>query len=140
PGGLCALALFDPAQGAYWRTTPPSRRGGGGNGAVACMTVQPGISLLSCAALLLEVALTRLFSFTLWYHFAYLTIGVALLGYGGSGALLAACERRLPAEPERLLRPLALIAGLTIPVMLVGVARVPFDPFLLLPPLSIATN
>src|SRR5439155_2150984 len=45
-------------------------------------SVYVGVFLLSCAALLLEVALTRLFSFTLWYHFAYMTIGVALLGYG----------------------------------------------------------
>ena len=103
-------------------------------------SVYVGVFLLSCAALLLEVALTRLFSFTLWYHFAYMTIGVALLGYGASGALLAAWERRLLAEPERLLRRVALIAGLAILVMLVGVALVPFDPFLLLPPLDIATN
>src|SRR5207244_5480993 len=99
-----------------------------------------GVFLLSCAALLLEVALTRLFSFTLWYHFAYMTIGVALLGDGASGALLAAWEWRLLAEPERLPRRVALVAGLAILVLLVGVALVPFDPFLLLPPLDIATN
>ena len=40
-------------------------------------------------ARLLQITLTRIFSFSLWYHFAYVTISVALLGYGASGALLA---------------------------------------------------
>ncbi len=46
--------------------------------------------LASCALLTLEISLTRFFSFTIWYHFAYLTISVALLGFGSSGAIIAA--------------------------------------------------
>src|SRR2546427_3956681 len=102
--------------------------------------VYVGVFLLSCAALLLEVALTRLFSFTLWYHFAYMTIGVALLGYGASGALLAAWERRLLAEPGRQLRRVDLIAGPAILVMLVGRVLGPFAPLLLPAPPDLATN
>src|SRR5215467_206434 len=44
-----------------------------------------GISLTSFSALLLELALTRLFSVVLFYHFAFLAISVALLGLGAGG-------------------------------------------------------
>src|SRR5215813_7944777 len=43
------------------------------------------IGIVSCASLLLELALTRLFSVVLFYHFAFLAISVALLGLGAGG-------------------------------------------------------
>src|SRR5690349_24468794 len=43
------------------------------------------IAIASCASLLLELALTRLFSVVLFYHFAFLAISVALLGLGAGG-------------------------------------------------------
>jgi hypothetical protein len=44
-----------------------------------------GIALASFASLLLELALTRLFSVVLFYHFAFLAISIALLGLGAAG-------------------------------------------------------
>ena len=44
-----------------------------------------GMALCSFAALLLELALTRLFSVVLFYHFAFLAISIALLGLGAGG-------------------------------------------------------
>src|ERR1041385_6507856 len=44
-----------------------------------------GIGLTSFGALLLELALTRLFSVVLFYHFAFLSISIALLGLGAGG-------------------------------------------------------
>lgn len=43
------------------------------------------VALVSFAALLLELSLTRLFSVVLFYHFAFLAISVALLGLGAGG-------------------------------------------------------
>ena len=43
------------------------------------------ISLMSFSALLLELALTRVFSVVLYYHFAFLAISIALLGLGAGG-------------------------------------------------------
>lgn len=43
------------------------------------------IAIVSCASLLLELSLTRLFSVVLFYHFAFLAISVALLGLGAGG-------------------------------------------------------
>jgi predicted O-methyltransferase YrrM len=48
-----------------------------------------GLALLSAAALAFEITLTRLFSVTQWYHFAFLAVSVALLGYGASGTALS---------------------------------------------------
>jgi spermidine synthase len=48
-------------------------------------TLLLGIALTSFSALLLELALTRLFSVVLFYHFAFLAISVALLGLGAGG-------------------------------------------------------
>jgi hypothetical protein len=48
-----------------------------------------GLFLLSLATLLLELALTRVLSVSLWYHFGFLVISTALLGFGASGVMLA---------------------------------------------------
>jgi len=48
-----------------------------------------GIFLLSAATLALEVALTRVFSLTQWYHFAFMAVAIALLGFGASGSFLS---------------------------------------------------
>src|SRR5215470_11488162 len=48
-------------------------------------TVLAGVALISFASFLLELALTRLFSVVLFYHFAFLAISLALLGLGAGG-------------------------------------------------------
>jgi len=52
-----------------------------------------GVGLASFASLLLELALTRLFSVVLFYHFAFLAISIALLGLG-AGGVFAYLRRR----------------------------------------------
>jgi len=44
-----------------------------------------GTALASFGSLLLELALTRLFSVVLYYHFAFLAISLAMLGLGVGG-------------------------------------------------------
>jgi len=43
-------------------------------------TLLTGLALTSFSALLLELALTRLFSVVLFYHFAFLAISIAAAG------------------------------------------------------------
>ncbi len=45
------------------------------------------VALTTCAALLLELALTRIFSVVFYYHFAFLAISIALFGLGVGGVL-----------------------------------------------------
>lgn len=47
------------------------------------------ILLCSLASLAFEVLLTRIFSITLWYHFAFMVISIAMLGFAASGTILA---------------------------------------------------
>ena len=54
-----------------------------------------GTALSSFAALLLELALTRLFSVVLFYHFAFLAISIALLGLGAGGVFAFLKKNRL---------------------------------------------
>src|SRR5947208_5109290 len=54
-----------------------------------------GVGLSSFAALLLELALTRLFSVVLFYHFAFLAISIALLGLGAGGVFAFVRRERL---------------------------------------------
>jgi hypothetical protein len=56
------------------------------------------IALVSAAALLFQVAQTRLFSASYGYHLTYLVISVSLLGVG-SGATLSAIIDRRPRRP-----------------------------------------
>ena len=44
-----------------------------------------GVALVSLCTLVLELTLTRLFSATMFYHFAFLAISLALFGSGASG-------------------------------------------------------
>src|SRR5579859_6022618 len=58
-------------------------------------TLLAGLALTSFAALLLELALTRLFSVVLFYHFAFLAISIALLGLGAGGVFAYLLKARL---------------------------------------------
>lgn len=89
-----------------------------------------GVFLTSAAVLLLEVSLTRIFSYTIWHHFTYVTISLAMLGFGASGVVLA-CFERLQALNIKLAFRASLIAAVSVPVMLVAISRIPFCPFLL---------
>src|SRR3954451_20073037 len=71
-----------------------------------------GVALLSGALLITELALTRIFSVTMFYHFAFLAISIALFGLSASGVLVYVTRRRLAHLPTReLLRKGALAHG-----------------------------
>jgi spermidine synthase len=66
-------------------------------------TLLLGLGLTSFAALLLELALTRLFSVVLFYHFAFLAISIALLGLGAGGVFACLLKKRLARTDTRTL-------------------------------------
>jgi predicted membrane-bound spermidine synthase len=92
-----------------------------------------GIFFISFATLLLELALTRVLSVALWYHFGFLVISTALLGFGASGAVLAVwgdLRERIPLD--RALAILSLLFGVVTIASFWLMQRIPFDPFSLL--------
>ena len=54
-----------------------------------------GVALVSVCLLTTELALTRLFSVTIWYHFAFLAISVALFGTGVAALCVHFIQTRL---------------------------------------------
>ena len=85
-----------------------------------------GMALCSFAALLLELALTRLFSVVLFYHFAFLAISIALLGLGAGGVFAHLRKDRLARfETRALVSRLCSVNALIVPVVLVIVLRTP---------------
>jgi len=57
------------------------------------------VFLLSCSALLFQVAQTRLFSATLGYHLTFIAVSIALLGVGAGAAAATLIDRR-PGAPS----------------------------------------
>jgi len=89
-----------------------------------------GILIISFATLLLELALTRVLSVALWYHFGFLVISTALLGFGASGVALAlwtGLRERAPLDRSLLIFScgfgIATIGSFWV------MQHIPFDPF-----------
>jgi hypothetical protein len=85
------------------------------------------IFAVSLAGLLLEISYTRIVSFKLFYYFTYLVIGLALLGLGAGGVLVAVSERLRRSSTDAILS-VSLAAGTAI--VFVGylvVAAVPIN-------------
>ena len=54
----------------------------------ASFTLLAAVGLLSASGLTFELTLTRIFSSTIWYHYAFIAISVALFGWGLGGFLV----------------------------------------------------
>lgn len=87
-----------------------------------------GLFLLSAAALAFEVNLTRVFSVAQFYHFAFMTVSLALLGFGASGTLLSLAPG-LARRPTRALLALSWGFALTALGSYALILLVPFDSF-----------
>jgi hypothetical protein len=76
-------------------------------------SVYGGLFLVTLATIMYEVALTRIFSVTMWYHFAFVAISVAMFGMT-VGALIVYLRSGWfpPARVSRGLGASALAFGL----------------------------
>ncbi|MCP4604001.1 MAG: hypothetical protein GY847_26350 [Proteobacteria bacterium] len=74
-----------------------------------------GITLVSGSLLMTEIVLTRLFSVTIGFHFAFLAISVALFGIGAAALVLHLIQHRLTEErTDALLTLGSVLLGATI--------------------------
>lgn len=89
------------------------------------------IGLIAAAVIAYEIALMRAFSIGQWYHFAYMVISIALLGFGVSGTFLTLARHRLLAAFDRSLATLAVLFAVAVPLSFALSQKIPFDPFLL---------
>ncbi len=87
-----------------------------------------GVLLTSLSALALEIVLTRVFSVTMWYHFAFLAISMALMGSAVAGMVLYFVPAA--ARPERARHTigwLALALAIAVPVVFWVYLHIPFQ-------------
>src|SRR5262249_40107555 len=87
------------------------------------------VAFCSCAVLITEVTLTRIFSVTLMYHYAFLVLSIALfgLGLGGTFHFISDIFKKRPES----LPWLAPTAAVSLPLCLGLILRMPFLPQLL---------
>jgi spermidine synthase len=86
-----------------------------------------GVFLTSMSALTLEVVLTRVFSVTMRYHFAFLAISLALMGNAIAGVVLYFLPGLTsPAQARRWGGLAALALAIAVPVTLLLYVQIPF--------------
>lgn len=95
------------------------------------MLVFLGIACVSAAGLAFEITLTRLFAVAQGYHFGFLAVSLALLGFGASGTALAVrrFQSRDAAFLSRSLARLALLFSFSLIGSYLAVNFLPFDSY-----------
>ena len=93
------------------------------------MATYVGLFLLSAATLTFEVNLTRIFSVGQFYHFAFMIVSLALLGFGASGTFLALFPRLKEHDLARTLPLLSWGFAITAVGSYALTLYVPFDSF-----------
>jgi hypothetical protein len=90
-----------------------------------------GLFLVTLSTLMLEIALTRIFSVTMWYHFAFVAISVALFGMTAGALLVHLLPHRFREDDVRQhLWRYALLFGIAVAVCFAVQLRIPFSPHL----------
>jgi spermidine synthase len=88
-----------------------------------------GLFFTTLTTLMYEVLLTRIFSVTMWYHFAFVAVSVALFGMTVGALLVYLSPQRFPHErtKERLSQA-SLLFSITIVLSFMTQLAIPFDP------------
>ncbi len=86
-----------------------------------------GIFLISLVTLSLEISLTRYFSVSQQYHFAFWVVSIAFLGYGASGSFLSLGKKWESADRDRVLSTTALLLSVSILLSFLLCNALPFD-------------
>src|SRR5262245_47286647 len=90
------------------------------------MRTRLSVFLITLSGLVLEVGLTRIYSASIWYHFAFVAISVALLGWGLGGFTVHLLKRVKPLSMN-IAAVVTLLYAVAIPACLWLLVRYPFD-------------
>lgn len=92
------------------------------------LSLYVGIFLTAASALALEIAMTRIFSVSLWYQFGFMIVSTALLGFGASGTWLAVRRSAATGDLHGRLARSAFLFSLSVLVTFALMTRIPLDP------------
>ncbi|MDZ4277552.1 MAG: hypothetical protein U1B78_00280, partial [Dehalococcoidia bacterium] len=91
--------------------------------------IYAGLFLTTLSTLMYEVLLTRIFSVTMWYHFAFVAVSVALFGLTVGALIVHLAPGRFPPERTReRLSQAALLFSLTTVASFATQLLIPFQP------------
>jgi hypothetical protein len=90
------------------------------------MRTRISVFLITLSGLVLEVGLTRIYSASVWYHFAFVAISVALLGWGLGGFTVHLLKQRMQLSMNSAALLSALLRDDNSLCLLV-LARYPFE-------------
>src|SRR5262249_41136357 len=90
------------------------------------MRTRISVFLITLSGLILEVGLTRIYSASVWYHFAFVAISVALLGWGLGGFTVHLLKQKIQLSMNTAAVVASLYAA-TIPLCLWLLVRYPFE-------------
>lgn len=89
------------------------------------------VGFLSVALLGFELSLMRMLSYAQWYHFAYMIISIALLGFGISGTALFIFRSYVFKRAKLAVALSTTLCALSLVLSPVFLSHISFDPFLL---------
>lgn len=95
----------------------------------ASIRVLAAVFMLSASGLIFELALTRVFSATIWYHYTFVAISVALFGWGLGGFLVYLLQLgKLSRHVQPVLVLLSSLLAISLPIFPWGILQFPFTP------------
>src|SRR5438552_18393707 len=84
-----------------------------------------GLFLTTLSLLQFELFLTRIFSVTMWYHFAFMAISLAMFGLAAGAVLVEVMKKR---DAHRSLANIGLLFALSSAVCFTAQLYIPADP------------
>lgn len=84
------------------------------------------VALVSLGVLALQISLTRVFSLLIWYHFAFLAIALALLGFTAGGVISQLRPSLREGDTARALAVLSYGFALSSAVAILVASHLPF--------------
>lgn len=79
--------------------------------------IQVALFLISTSIIAFQLLLIQIISFVQWYHFAYMIISIALLGFGTAGTIISLFKKKLLQHFDKLLPLLTILTGLSMPTV-----------------------
>ena len=89
------------------------------------MFIHLAVFLITLSGLIFEIGLTRIYSATIWYHFAFIAVSVALLGWGLGGLALHTLRLRVRSTMDKAAF-LVLFYAVAIVICLWMIVKFPF--------------
>jgi len=88
-------------------------------GKISLIRIHFAVGLISAALIAFQLVLMQILSYVQWYHFAYMIISVALLGFGAAGTILTLCRMKLRKRYLRFFPLLLLVTAVLMPLVVI---------------------